>query len=123
MPDGKFYKYIYPHHNGFQIKKDNVHYGWYPDIRTALFDRDRLVECNWDLEEFVWLPEKDNPYEHMRLPPRELDRHRQYVYPDINGRFRIIKRINGKPKHFGNYETLEEALDKRDELIRNDWNG
>lgn len=121
MTSGKFYRYIYPYHNGFRIKKDNIHYGWYDDIRWALFDRDRLEKVNWDIEEFVWLPETDNPYLHMKLPPKELDRQRQYVYVGTKG-FRIQKKVNGKLKSFGTYETLNEALDKRDELIRRNWN-
>ena len=120
MTNGKFYRYIYPHHNGYQIKKDNIHYGWYDDIRWALFDRDRLEAVNWDFEEFVWLPEKDNQYLTMRLPPRELDRWRQYVYVSTKG-FRIQKKINGELKYFGTFKTLDEALDRRDELIKNGW--
>ena len=117
---GKFYRYIYKKYNGYQILKDNIHYGWYDDIRWALFDRDRLEACDWDFEEFVWLPERDNPYLTMRLPPKELDNWRQYVYHHDNS-FRIQKKINGKLKYFGTYPTLEEALDVRDELIKNDW--
>ena len=117
---GNFYKYIYPVHNGWQIKKDGETFGWYEDIRDALFDRDRLVDCNWDIEEFVWLPERPNPYHNMRLPPKELDRPRQYVYARNSG-FQIQKKINGEVKHFGMFKTLDEALKKRDELIKNNW--
>lgn len=120
MTNGRFYRYIYPHHNGYQIKKDNIHYGWYDDIRWALFDRDRLESVNWDFEEFVWLPERDNPYLTMKLPPRELDRWRQYVYVSTKG-FRIQKKINGKLKYFGTFKTLDEALDKRNELMQKGW--
>lgn len=118
--NGRFYRYIYPYHNGFSIKKDNIHYGWYDDIRWALFDRDRLEQVDWDIEEFVWLKEIDNPYLYIKLPPRELDRWRQYVYVGTNG-FRIQKKVNGVLKSFGTYKTLDEALDKRDELVANGW--
>ena len=118
---GRFYRYIHQHHNGYQIRKDGIHYGWYDNIYDALFDRDRLEQCQWDLEEFVWLPERPNKYLGIPLPPRELDRYRQYIYPSAHGGFRIQKTINGKVKYFGTYKSLDEAIQKRDELIRNDW--
>ena len=116
---GNFYRYIYKDRNGYSIKKNNIHYGWYNDIRLALHDRDILKDCDWDLGEFVYI-ERENKYLHMRLPPYGLDRWRQYVYASDGG-FRIYKTIDGKRKYFGTYKTLEEALDRRDELIRNGW--
>lgn len=79
-----------------------------------------LESCDWDLGEFVYI-EKENKYNHMQLPPRELDRQMQYVYRHTNGGFRIQKKVNGKLKHFGHFKTLEEALNRRDELIKNNW--
>ena len=117
---GNFYKYIYRVHNGWQIKKDGETFGWYEDIRDALFDRDRLVNCNWDIEEFVWLPETENPYLNIRLPHYSLNRWRQYIYPNKKS-FRVCKRIDGELKCFGTYKTLDEAMDKRDELIEKGW--
>ena len=115
-----FYRYIYPHHNGYQIKRKGVHYGWYDDIRWALHDRDKLEECNWDYGEFVFICDDENKYLGMRLPPRDVNRWRQYVYP--NGKsWRIAKRVNGELRVYGTFKTLEEALDKRDELIDNNW--
>ena len=120
MSGKKFYRYIYPHHNGYQISKDNESYGWYDNLPDALYDRDRLESCDWDIEEFVWLPEEPNKYESMDLPPREIDNIRKYITPHNNG-FRIQKQIDGKQKYFGTYSTLDEAIRKRNELIRNGW--
>ena len=117
---GKFYRYIYERYNGYQIFKDNIHYGWYEDIRDALHDRDILEDCNWDLGEFVYI-ERENKYKHMTLPPRELDRQMQYVYRHNNGGFYIQKKIDGVLRYFGHYKTLNEALKRRDELIKNNW--
>lgn len=114
-----FYRYIYESNGGYSIKKDNIHYGWYDDIRWALHDRDMLELCDWDLGEFVYI-EKDNQYLHMRLPPKGLNRWRQYIYIKRNG-YVIQKTINGKLEYFGYYNTLNEALDRRDELISNNW--
>ena len=117
-----FYRYIYPHNNGYQIKKNEVHYGWYDNIYDALFDRDRLEECNWDFEEFVWLPPKENYYKGVVLPPRGLRRPRQNIYP-YGKRWRIAKRINGDLHEFGVYDSLEEAISIRNKLMECDWNG
>ena len=64
--------------------------------------------------------EKENKYKHMILPPKELDRQLQYVYRKNNG-FIIQKKINGELKYYGYFKTLKEALKKRDELIKNNW--
>lgn len=120
MSTGRFYRYIYQDYNGFRIIKNNESYGWYDNLPDALYDRDRLESCDWDIEEFVWLPEQENPYKHMDLPPKELDRWRQYIYPCNNG-FRIMKRINNKQHYFGTYKTMDEAIRKRNELIEKEW--
>lgn len=120
MTKGRFYRYISKQGEGYQIRKNGIHYGYYDDIRDALFDRDTLEECDWDIEEWVWMPPKENPYQHIRLPPKELDTWRQYVYVGGKG-FWIQKSINGEVKYFGSYKTLDEALDKRDELMKNGW--
>ena len=36
--------------------------------------------------------------------------------------YRIIKTFKGKQNSFGRYPTIEEAVKKRDELIKNNWN-
>ena len=78
-----------------------------------------LESCDWDLGEFVYI-ERENKYKNMRLPPKEVTRPRQYIYLKNNG-FIIQKKINGKLRYFGYYRTLEEAMDKRDELVRKRW--
>lgn len=37
------------------------------------------------------------------------------------GRFEITRRIDGKTKYFGSYDSLKEAQKVRNELIMNDW--
>lgn len=39
----------------------------------------------------------------------------------INERYRVQKRINGRPEYFGQYDTFEEAKKVRDKLIENGW--
>lgn len=114
-----FYKYIYKDRNGYSIKKNNIHYGWYDNIRDALHDRDNLIKCEWDLGEWVYM-DNPNPYKSMRLPPYGLNRANQYVY-NKDGKFVVKKRINGKYKYFGVYEKLDDALNRRDELLESGW--
>jgi len=116
--DDFFYRYIYKRYDGYQILKDNEHYGWYPDLPTALFDRDRLEQCEWDMEVFVQLPEIPNPYEHMRLPKYNHDR--KYI-TTIPQKYVVQRRINGKLINFGTFRNLEDARKRRDELITNGW--
>lgn len=117
------YQYIYKVGDGYQIRKNGESYGWYPLLSDALYDRDDLVECNWDLEEWVWLPQRPNPYEGVTLPPMDLEVKRpyQYIYARGNGTFRICKRVDGKQINYGSYHSLEEAIEKRNELVMNNW--
>jgi uncharacterized Fe-S cluster protein YjdI len=48
-----------------------------------------------------------------------------YIRPShtsISKGYRISKKLKGKDKSFGRYATVEEAVKKRDELIKNNWN-
>lgn len=36
-------------------------------------------------------------------------------------RFRVQKSINGKSEQFGQYDNIEDALKRRDELVENGW--
>jgi len=47
-----------------------------------------------------------------------------YIHPSnsIVNKYRIIKGFGSKQKSFGCYPTIEEALETRDELIKNNWN-
>ena len=40
----------------------------------------------------------------------------------MGGKYRVAKTIDGKLEMFGYYETLEEATEVRDILVKNDWN-
>ena len=109
-----FYRYIYKRNNGYQIEYQHEHYGWYDDLATALYDRDRLEQVDWDMSVFVELPELPvNPYEHMRLPPFEKNGEHIVCIP---AHYRIQRRVNGKMKYYGTFKTLDEAREHRDYL-------
>ena len=119
LKDDAFYRYITKRNNGWQLRKDGEHYGWYEDIEDALFDRDRLEQVEWDMSIFVELPEIPNPYYHIRLPPYEEVRS-SYIQ-HLPERWRVQKRIDGKMSYFGTYDSFEEAEKRRNELIKNGW--
>lgn len=121
---GNFYKHIYRAGDNFRIIKNGVHYGWFDNVRDALYERDRLIECDWDLVEWVYLEETHNPYSDIILPPFDSNiKHlKQYIsFDSINNVWKIRKSINGKQKNFGNFIKLNDALKRRNELIECDW--
>ena len=118
--DDNFYKYIYRVGNGYQIQKDGVGYGYYEDICDALYERDDLIECNWDIEEWVWIQPHLNKYKYMILPPLGLKRWKQYIYRNGNG-WRIQKKIDGELKQYGYYDKLEDAIKERNRLMESEW--
>lgn len=46
----------------------------------------------------------------------------KYYYKTPNGKFRIMKKINGKEVNFGSYPTEEEAKNQVQKFIENGWN-
>ena len=130
-------------------------YGSFSRLTDALYERDRLIKCNWDWEDALELEETENHYEKMdKLPkfvhqysyictvPQSYQVHKGREYrgsfknkcdayafaEEIGGRvvpvrrrYRVQKSINGKPRYFGQYDTLEDAQKVRDKLIENGW--
>lgn len=116
MKNKLFYRNITRRGNGYQVRYQGEHYGWYPDLPTALFDRDRLEQCDWDMAVFVELPEIPNPYEHMELPP--FDEKKASYIQHLPEKWRIQKRIQGKLCYFGTFDNEEDAIKHRDELLK-----
>ena len=115
----KFYRYIYKQGNGYRIIYQGEHYGWYDDLATCLYDRDRLEAVDWDIQTWTELPEVPNPYKHIRLP--EYHRGFEHIV-HLPERWRVQRRINGKVKYFGTYDSLEEAEERVLWLDENGWN-
>ena len=118
------YRYVYPSNHGYIIQKNKEHYGWYERLEDALYERDRLEECNWDLGEWVYMQDTHNKYENMQLPSRNLGLRNphQYIYQNNHtGHYRIQKKINGVLHQYGTYNTLDEAIRVRYNLIKNNW--
>lgn len=124
-----FYKYIVKRKDGtYRITNGYEFFGTYDDITDALHDRDLLIESDWDIAEVMAQDEKPNKYKTMELPewnrkPRIYDD--RYITKQKSGNktyFKVQKTIDGEQKCFGYFKTYEEAVDKRDELERNNWN-
>lgn len=74
-------------------------------LKETIEFRDKLIENNW--------------HDNRQLRIEELDDNR-YIYR--NGKsFQLKKSVNGKQRYFGTFKTLEEAINARDELIKNNW--
>lgn len=80
-------------------------FGLYRSIRAAKKIKNRLIS------------KKKNDFDY-------LDKHREkdtrFIYR-VNEYYRVSKSINGKLKNFGHYNTIEEAISVRDQLIKNNW--
>lgn len=114
MENGKIYRYIIKKNKGYAIEKNKEHYGWYDNLPDALFDRDRFEQVDWDWSLFVLLADVPNHYKAIELPP--FEKKRDYI-TYIPAKWRVQKRIDGKTRYFGSYDTLEEAEEKRNELL------
>jgi len=64
-----------------------------------------------------------NPFSHLKpwqKTPYEKQ-HGRNIYKNNNGKYFIEKRKNNVRTHYGTYDTFQEAVEARDELIRNGW--
>lgn len=149
-----FYKYISKNGNSYYITKNNENFGSYTRLSDALYERDRLIQADWNWDALMELPETENFYEKMNLPKfiheysyicRIAHTYKVYkngeYYCSFNGKrnahdyakmiggevveenhmYRVQKSVDGKIKHFGSYKTMEEAVNRRDELVKKGW--
>lgn len=152
-----FYRYIFKVGNSFIIRKNNEKFGTYNRVEDALYERDRLMAVDWDWDLYMELPETNNNYIHIDLPPFDHDpsyitersecwvvrgkRPKQKYHGSYNTqeeakevaliynayvtyvprKYLIRKKVNGKMKSFGYYDTLDEAEEKVKELMENNW--
>ena len=93
----------------FNFSKDKcVFYGYYSSLRSAIRNRDKLISNGWDaskLNNIIYSKEET-----------------KYI-AKVGNLFRISKHIDGEIRHFGHYSTLDEAIEIRDKLISNGWDG
>lgn len=100
-----FYRYIYKHGDKYRIIKGNEIFLICNTLSEALYERDRLVGCNWDWEAYVHLPDTINGYIHIDLPPFN---HRATYITHIN-EYWIVLSKGRNPRYYGCYHSFEEA--------------
>lgn len=108
-----FYRFISKRGNSFVIRKDGEYYGSYQNIEDALYERDRLVQIDWDVDLWVGLAETNNPYYQITLPP--FDREATYISEE--NECWVVREKGKNQKYRGRYHSLEEA--KKVALIYN----
>ena len=101
-------KYIRKTGDNFTIEKvingERHNYGTFSTLKSAIAERDRLVEENWGIKNY-------SPH---------TGKYGKYIV--FNGKYYIIqKAINGKIKNFGSYRNLDRAIAERDRLIAEGW--
>lgn len=101
---GTFYRNIKKSTQGYRVVKKGECYGSFPDLATALFERDRLIAVDWDWDDYVNLPDQYNNYIHVNLPPFE----NEPSYISVEKEHWIV-RDKITQKYRGRYNTLEEA--------------
>lgn len=106
---GEYGKYIRKTGNQFTIEKiidgERLNYGTFSHLIEAIAERDRLVEENWEIEDY------------------SINSGKYGKYIVFNGTYYIIqKTIDGKIKNFGSYKDLEKAIEERNRLILDGWN-
>lgn len=86
------------------------------DLQNGMSIDDALRKHNLSLKEAIcYLIGHDN-YPKQRLPSK----YGKYIYY-MGNRYYVRRRMNNKNVYFGNYETLEEAQERKRELERNGW--
>lgn len=63
-----FYKYIYLSNGRYYVIKNHETYFSSKVLAEALYERDLLIECEWDIDLYVNIIDKPNPYLNMELP-------------------------------------------------------
>lgn len=91
-----------------EVNKKKISYRTYTTLREAISMRDWLQEHNWNQEEFIEEYNKRYP----RLPDYIYERDNKYI---------IQRLYKGRSQTYGKYNTLEEAIQKRDWLQAHDW--
>ena len=95
------------------INGQTCYYGTYHTLKDALDMKKELIKHDWSKE-----------YYEEHKPSQEYKRKQdlpQHIRKSNNNKYEIIKYMDGKLRYFGRYDTLEEAKNAKDEIIKNDW--
>ena len=142
-------KYIKENKSSFNIVKSSKIYAKIVNIEDAIFIRDLLIRCDWNLDEIPNTIKKDDNYLVLSLIDGKIHllakykmeptKHqiqkltKQFIRNPNNSKyglniakiydtFIIKKQIAGDDYIFGYYDNLEDAQFVRNFLLDNDWN-
>lgn len=101
-----FYRYIDKTGDTYSIRKNNERFGTYNTLADALYERDRLIAVDWDWDALMELPETNNNYIHIDLPPFHHD---EPTYISVEKEYWMVRGKGRRQKYFGKYGSLEEA--------------
>jgi len=104
-----FPKYIKKHGAGFSITKilngTLKYFGTFHTLLEAIEFRDYCVKYDWEVK-----PKRVRSYKGFN----------SYIYPN-GGKFSIHKSVNSKVECFGTFNSLTDAYEERDKLMRANW--
>lgn len=100
-----FYKYIVERNGSYTIEKDGESYGIFNNLADALYERDRLIAVDWDLDLSMELPETINGYVHIDLPPFN----HQPTNITVDNECWVVREKGKNQRYRGRYPSEEEA--------------
>ena len=100
-----FYRYIVFKDGLYYIIKNNENYGSYTTLEDALYERDRLIQVDWNWDLSVELAETNNAYYGIELPP--FNHNPRYI--TYNKESWVVRGKGKEQKYRGVYYSLEEA--------------
>ena len=122
------YKYVRRIDGKYEIVKKGIVFGTYENVEDALHDRDLFVDAKWDMTEAFARDETENKYYDMGLQLfddylKQKENSKYITIQDSGGKkyYTVQKTINNELFRFGYYDTFDEAVRVRDELIKNNW--
>lgn len=100
-----FYRHIVFENDRYHVVKDNERYGSYKRVEDALYERDRLMAVDWDWDLSMELPETNNNYIHIKLPP--FDHLPTNI--TVDNECWVVRDKGKEQRYRGRYYTYEEA--------------
>lgn len=99
-------KYIHKKYNGkYSIYKDYTYYGTYDTLQEAITAREYCIQQDWDTTI-------------CKKTQRQKHNHPKYITKSRDGKWCIQK----SHVHYGTFYSLQDAIEERDWLIKNNWN-
>ena len=101
-----FYRFIFLIDRLYYIIKNGENYGGYKRLEDALYERDSLITVDWDWDLSMELPETQNPYEQINLPPF----HHNPTHITVDNECWVVRGTGREQKYYGRFLSEEEAI-------------